>query len=167
MVFKWKSLKIEKLKKMKKKKWWMSLWTRSPSYGILIWVEILNFHISIDQALTSREEKCIISAFFSSNKYKPNFLRPRAHKSILTPKTRRGCAIWVLTLIYHNTFQILSWWRNLLVFSEFAEVCPLMHFPNVSQDIVSVRFIPFALKDLVKNMQSLPANSIATWDMFV
>jgi len=34
-----------------------------------------------------------------------------------------------------------------LFFSKFEEVCSMMQFSNVSQDIVRLHFIPFALKD--------------------
>jgi len=55
-----------------------------------------------------------------------------------------------------------------LFLSEFEEVCSMMQFSNVSQDVVRLRFIPFALKDSVKEwMHSLPANFIFTWDGFV
>jgi len=37
-----------------------------------------------------------------------------------------------------------------LFLSEFEEVCSTMQFPNVSQDIVRLCFIPFALKDSAK-----------------
>ena len=43
-----------------------------------------------------------------------------------------------------------------------------MQFPNVSQHVVRLRFIPYALKDLAKKyMHSLLGNSISTWDGFV
>jgi len=37
-----------------------------------------------------------------------------------------------------------------LFLSEFEEVCSMMQFLNVSQDVVMLRFIPFALKDSAK-----------------
>jgi len=44
----------------------------------------------------------------------------------------------------------------------------MMQFPNVPQDIVRLRFIPFALKDSAKKwIHCLRANSISSWDGFV
>jgi len=41
-----------------------------------------------------------------------------------------------------------------LFLSEFEEVCSVMQFPNVSRDVVMLRFIPFALKDSVKKIDA-------------
>jgi len=55
-----------------------------------------------------------------------------------------------------------------LFLSEFEEVYLMMQFPNVPQDIVRLRFIPFALKDLIKKwMYCLLENSISSWAGFV
>jgi len=55
-----------------------------------------------------------------------------------------------------------------LLLREFEEVCSMMSYPNVSIDIVRLKFIPFTLKDNAKKwMYSLPANSITNWDGFV
>ena len=55
-----------------------------------------------------------------------------------------------------------------LFLQEFKEVCPMMCYPNVSIDIVQLKFIPFTLKDYAKKwMYSLLANSITNCDGFV
>jgi len=50
-----------------------------------------------------------------------------------------------------------------LFLSEFDEVCSMVQFPNVRQDIVELRFIPFTFKDSTKQwMHNLPINSISS-----
>ena len=54
-----------------------------------------------------------------------------------------------------------------LFLSEFVEMCSMMQFPNVSQD-VRLRFIPFLLKDSAKKwMYNLPVNSFSPCGGFV
>ena len=48
---------------------------------------------------------------------------------------------------------------------EFEEVCLMMHIPQLGDDVVRLRFIPFSLKDLAKKwLYSLAADSVITWD---
>ena len=48
-----------------------------------------------------------------------------------------------------------------LVISEFEEVCVMMKIQQLFEDMVCIRFIPFALKDNTKKwLYSLPTNSI-------
>jgi len=51
--------------------------------------------------------------------------------------------------------------------SEFEKVYSMVEFPNVSEDAVTLRFIPLALKDLAKKWNSFQANFISSWDGFV
>ena len=51
---------------------------------------------------------------------------------------------------------------------EFEEVCLMMRIPQLGEDAVRLRFIPFALKDIAKKwLYNLPASSISSWDDFV
>ena len=51
---------------------------------------------------------------------------------------------------------------------EFEEVCLMMRIPQLREDAVRLRFIPFALKDIAKKwLYNLPASSISSWDNFV
>jgi len=51
---------------------------------------------------------------------------------------------------------------------EFEEVCLMMGIPQLGEDTVRLRFIPFALKDIAKKwLYNLPASSISSWDDFV
>ena len=48
-----------------------------------------------------------------------------------------------------------------LLIHEFDEVCLLIHMPRVSNDVVSMKFIPFALKyDFKRWMRVLKVGSI-------
>ena len=48
---------------------------------------------------------------------------------------------------------------------EFEEVYLMMRIPQLGEDAVRLRFIPFALKDIAKKwLYNLPASSISTWD---
>ena len=50
---------------------------------------------------------------------------------------------------------------------EFEEVCVMTKIPQLGDDAVKLRFVPFALKDLAKRwLYSLVENSITTWDDF-
>jgi len=43
----------------------------------------------------------------------------------------------------------------------------MMKIPQLGDDVVKLRFVPFALKDLAKKwLYSLTENSITTWDDF-
>jgi len=51
---------------------------------------------------------------------------------------------------------------------EFEEVCLMMRIPQLGDDVVRLRFIPFSLKDLAKKwLYSLAIDSVTTWDDFV
>ena len=51
---------------------------------------------------------------------------------------------------------------------EFEEVCLMMRIPQLGEDAVRLRFIPFALKDIAKKwLYNLPASSISSWDDFI
>ena len=51
---------------------------------------------------------------------------------------------------------------------EFEEVCLMMKIPQLGDDAVRLRFIPFALKDVDKKcLYNLTVNSITTWDDFI
>ena len=51
---------------------------------------------------------------------------------------------------------------------EFEEVCLMMRIPQLGEDAIRLRFIPFALKDLAKKwLYSLAVGSISSWDDFV
>jgi len=51
---------------------------------------------------------------------------------------------------------------------KFEEVCFMMRISQLGEDIVRLRFIPFALKDLAKKwLYSLAVGSISSWDDFV
>jgi len=55
-----------------------------------------------------------------------------------------------------------------LLFRKFAEVCSMMHFPNILIDVAQMKLIPFALKDSAKRwMYGLAANSVTSWNDFV
>jgi len=55
-----------------------------------------------------------------------------------------------------------------LFLREFKEVCSLMHFPNISIDVVRMKLIHFALKYFAKHwMCDLAANSVTSWNDFV
>jgi len=55
-----------------------------------------------------------------------------------------------------------------LFLREFEEVCSVMHFPNISIDVVRMKLIPFALKDAAKRwMNGLTPNFVCTKDDFV
>jgi len=48
---------------------------------------------------------------------------------------------------------------------EFEEVCLIMKIPQLVDDTIRLRFVPFALKDLAKKwFYSLTAGSITSWD---
>ena len=54
------------------------------------------------------------------------------------------------------------------IIREFEEVCLMMRIPQLGEDTVRLRFIPFTLKDIVKKwLYNLPASSIFSWDDFV
>ena len=54
-----------------------------------------------------------------------------------------------------------------LFLREFKEVCSLMHFPNISIDVVRMKLIPFALKDSAKCwMYGLAANFVTSLNDF-
>jgi len=51
---------------------------------------------------------------------------------------------------------------------KFEEVYLMMLIPQLGEDAVSLRFIPFSLKDLTKKwLYSLTVDSVTTWDDFV
>jgi len=51
---------------------------------------------------------------------------------------------------------------------EFEEVCLMMRIPQLGEDVVRLRFIPFALKDIAKKwLHNLHVSSISSWDDFV
>ena len=51
---------------------------------------------------------------------------------------------------------------------EFEEVCLMMRISQLGKDVVRLRFIPFALKDMAKKwLYNLPVSSISSWDDFV
>ena len=51
---------------------------------------------------------------------------------------------------------------------DFEEVCLMMRIPKLGEDVVRLRFISFALKDISKKwLYNLPASSISSWDNFV
>ena len=51
---------------------------------------------------------------------------------------------------------------------EFEEVCLMMRIPQLGDDAIRLRFIPFSLKDLAKKwLYSLAVDSVTTWDDFV
>ena len=51
---------------------------------------------------------------------------------------------------------------------EFEKVCLMMCIPQLGDDAVRLRFIPFFLKDLAKKWQySLAIDSITTWEDFI
>ena len=51
---------------------------------------------------------------------------------------------------------------------EFEKVCLMMKIPQSGDDVVRLRFIPFALKDLAKKwLYSLEVDSNNSWDDFV
>jgi len=51
---------------------------------------------------------------------------------------------------------------------EFEEVCLMMCIPQLGDDAVRLRFIPFSLKDLAKKwLYSLVVDSVATWENLV
>ena len=51
---------------------------------------------------------------------------------------------------------------------EFEEVCLMMRIPQLGDDAVRLRFIPFSLKDLAKKcMYSLVLDSVTTWEDLV
>ena len=55
-----------------------------------------------------------------------------------------------------------------LFLREFEEACSIMHFPNIPNDIVRIKLIPFALKDSSKHwMYGWTANSVTPWNDFV
>ena len=55
-----------------------------------------------------------------------------------------------------------------LFIREFEEVCWLIHMPRVLNDVVRIKFIPFALKDDAKRwMYCVKIGSIKSWDYFV
>jgi len=55
-----------------------------------------------------------------------------------------------------------------LFFREFEEVCSMMHFPNISIDVVRMKLIPFVLKDSGKCwVHGLAANYVTSWNDFV
>jgi len=50
----------------------------------------------------------------------------------------------------------------------FEEVCLMMKIPQLGEDTVRLRFIPFVLKDLAKKwLYSLAVGLISSWDDFV
>ena len=51
---------------------------------------------------------------------------------------------------------------------EFEEVCLMMWISQLGEDVVRLRFIPFALKDTAKKwLYSLPVGPVSSWDNFV
>jgi len=55
-----------------------------------------------------------------------------------------------------------------LFLREFEEVCSMMHFPNISINVVRMKLIPFALKDAAKRwIDGLTPNFVSTQDDFV
>jgi len=55
-----------------------------------------------------------------------------------------------------------------LFLREFKEVCFMIHFPNISIDVVHMKLISFTLKDTIKRWTyGLAANSVISWDDFV
>ena len=51
---------------------------------------------------------------------------------------------------------------------KFEEMCLMMRIPQLGEDAVRLRFISFALKDLIKKwLYSLAVGLISSWDDFV
>ena len=51
---------------------------------------------------------------------------------------------------------------------EFKEVFLMMRIPQLGDDAIRLRFIPFSLKDLAKKwLYSLAVDLVATWEDFV
>jgi len=51
---------------------------------------------------------------------------------------------------------------------EFKEVCVMMSINHLGEDVVRLRFVPFALKDLTKKcLYHLAVDFITSWDDFV
>ena len=51
---------------------------------------------------------------------------------------------------------------------EFEEVCLIMRIPQLGEDVVRLRFIPFSLKDTAKKwLYSFPVGLVSSWDDFV
>jgi len=51
---------------------------------------------------------------------------------------------------------------------EFEEVCLMISIPQLGDDAIRLRFIPFSLKDLAKKwLYSLAVDSVTTWDDFI
>ena len=62
-------------------------------------------------------------------------------------KNQKVVTYWMLMLA---CFLNLSFEDPYLFIRMFEEVCSLIHIPRVSNDVVRMKFIPFALKDNAK-----------------
>jgi len=150
----------------------MSIWVGEQTCGRLIRVEGTQAHITPNPTFT-----------FAPNMAEervPPPPKPRSLNQIFYPPSSTNASYFqILDLGENVQFAFSSQYTTMLpkfsgegdaylFLSEFEKVRSMMQFPNVSQDVVRLRFIPFVLKDSAKKwMHGLPTNSISTWDGFV
>ena len=118
----------------------MNAWVRVPNYGCLIRLERTQEHIMVNSALTfdpNMVEEQPPPSLMPRN-LNQNFYPPRStnHSCFQTPDLGEN-EKFAFSPQYTTMLPKFSGEGDAYLFlSEFKEVCSMMQFPNVSQDVV-------------------------------